>query len=399
MAIRNPIRVALAGVTMVLAAATAAVVLPGAAHADNSSDFKLTFTDTRSGAAEVPLPLVSMTSVLGDGNYTLQPGTSACDNRGAVTATYWCYDSNDTSSTAWTPQGMTTTSDENQDTQEWNGIRAAMISWYHDAGTSSKGDRVSVLNLDDLKYRQVLLAEPTGGATDRSFKALTYGSGNPVHAGGMLWYGRNLYVADTYWGVRVFSMDAIYQLKGAPSGCDWIGLQSGTYCASNYKYVMVQVGFWKTAKASVADGFCTGSQNPRFSYLTVDRASTPDRLIAGEFCEDGSKGSNGRLVAYPMAGAAPTTSGATLQITSSWKLPKPQIQGAAFDGSSWYFNASYGGVQGRLIKTNTSMGILSTTDAPIRAEDLSLWRSPKGLYSVTDGGSPSERMVYRMSAP
>jgi hypothetical protein len=54
---------------------------------------------------------------------------------------------------------MTTSADEGEDAR-WNGIPAAMISWFHDVGRCSKGDRVSVLNVAALKYRRVLLGGP-----------------------------------------------------------------------------------------------------------------------------------------------------------------------------------------------------------------------------------------------
>jgi hypothetical protein len=399
---RRPIRAVSAAAAAILAAALGAVAVPGAANASTASDFKLTFTSTSSAASTVQLDAANMTAILGDGNYTLQTGTttSACHNAvGTAIVEFWCFDPADTSSTAWTPQGLTTTADEEADAA-WNDIPGAMISWYHAVDSDSKGARVSVLNLDSHKYRNILLAEPTGSAADHDFAPLVYGSGKPVHAGGVMWYGRNLYVADTNWGIRVFSMDDIYQVPGspagAPAGCGWIGLKDGKYCASGYKYVMVQSGFWKTATASVTANFCTGkAASPRFSYLTVDRASSPDRLIAGEYCDTGT--TNGRLVAYPMADAVPG-SGSTLQVSSSWALPSDKVQGAAFDGTSWYFNRSYGDEQGTLIKANTAMGVVSTTPAPYRAEDLSLWRLPKELWSVTDGKDPADRMVYRMTA-
>jgi len=208
---------------------------------------------------------------------------------------------------------------------------------------------------------------------------------------------------DTNNGVRVFSMDYIYDLGASTNGttsCSYIGYVGGVYCAAAYKYVMPQVGFWKTASPSSSSGFCKAAGgNPRFSYITVDRATVPDRLVTGEFCEVDAE-VTGRLAAYPMASAVPGGGVSTLIPSKVYKLPTRQIQGAAYNGSAWFFNRSHGGGQGELLRaTGTStLTQVATKTAPIGPEDLSLWRSTGRVWSVTEYKSPG-RMLYSQSLP
>lgn len=247
------------------------------------------------------------------------------------------------------------------------------------------GIRISVVNLATNMYRHVLLVEPFfDGSNHASYKPIK------IHAGGLLWYGRYLFVPDTNNGIRVFSMDDIYDLGASGNGttsCSYIGYQSGTYCAAQYKYIMPQVGAWKVASPATSDDYCNpDSGKARFSYLSVDRPTVPDRLVTGEFCESG-KSVNGRLATYSMANAVPSSGVTTLPPLWVKTLPSKQIQGAAFNGTYWYFNKSNGGSNGSLLQTAESGAGFSdrgSLPTPIGPEDLSVWQSTGLLWSVTE---------------
>ena len=84
-----------------------------------------------------------------------------------------------------------------------------LVSWYHkpeeDAVNFPKGVRIAIVdhsNLAQVLYRLALLAEPVeeNGRVDLVPIANTSSS---VHAGGIVWVGNYLYVADTRKGLSL----------------------------------------------------------------------------------------------------------------------------------------------------------------------------------------------------
>ena len=143
------------------------------------------------------------------------------------------------------------------------------MSWYdHDEGDSiDKGVRISVSNLSASAsappYRHILLVEPSGTTSAPSYKPVT------VHAGGIMWYGNLLYVADTSGGFRVFDLDHLWQVSTGSSSA--IGRQAdGSYHAFDYKYVLPQT-------ARFLDYTANGYEHIRHSSMSLDRSSTPRR--------------------------------------------------------------------------------------------------------------------------
>lgn len=62
------------------------------------------------------------------------------------------------------------------------------------------------------RYRHLLLVEPQGSGDTVSFKPARTGSGTSLHAGGIVWLGDKLYVADTTQGFRVFDLSRIIEV-------------------------------------------------------------------------------------------------------------------------------------------------------------------------------------------
>lgn len=147
----------------------------------------------------------------------------------------------------WIPQGLTTSRDASaQGTVA--GRHLGLVSWYYEkslesGSTIEKGVRVSIVDLSASppKYRHALLVDPLGGATP-SFKAVA------IHAGGIAWHGNRLFVADTSAGLRVFDLSRI--LRVDPNGTR-IGFNGSrnAYEAAGYKYVVPQIGLYKTSTA------------------------------------------------------------------------------------------------------------------------------------------------------
>lgn len=134
---------------------------------------------------------------------------------------------NDQGTTGWYPQGITTSSDAyDKGTYGKNDI--ILASWYdHDKDGVNKGVRISFIDANTKKYRNVLLVVPATSAKGH----ITF---HPVkvHAGGIMWYGDKLYVVDTKNGIRIFDLNHIYQVS-IGNGIGHVG--KGKYQAYKYK--------------------------------------------------------------------------------------------------------------------------------------------------------------------
>lgn len=229
-------------VKVVLASGAAAVMIgvtgAGAAQAAgaiSTSGFNLTRTSSSTavlGALDTALPNVSIDTVAADANRVGPTGSSCTSVLPNVTKKY-CWASDDNNTEQWYAQGVSSTYDAYGGAGTTAGGRSLLAtSWYdHDGGTD-KGARVSILDRANAKYRHVLLAVPTGTSSSPSFTIAN------THAGGLAWYGRLLYVADTS-GIRVFDMGRMWRVDTGITGS--IGRTSSGYGAYGYKYVAPQV--------------------------------------------------------------------------------------------------------------------------------------------------------------
>src|SRR3954471_14549282 len=69
----------------------------------------------------------------------------------------WCFQSDDTTSTQWIPQGVTNSADAGIDGYPNGQPHALAVSWYDDKDAPEKGIRLTFLNPATGKYRLVLL--------------------------------------------------------------------------------------------------------------------------------------------------------------------------------------------------------------------------------------------------
>ena len=101
----------------------------------------------------------------------------------------------DATSPRWWPQGITTASDAAGEDLV-HGRRLLLTSSYSRVvAGSNRGCRITVVDLDTLRYRNVLLVVPRGPGGPRRFDPLL------VHAGGIAWTGPYLHVAGTRRGI------------------------------------------------------------------------------------------------------------------------------------------------------------------------------------------------------
>ncbi|MCK5799526.1 MAG: hypothetical protein KAI47_20185, partial [Deltaproteobacteria bacterium] len=208
-----------------------------------------------------------------------------------------------------------------------------------------------------VTYRLLLLVEPTMNGTRADFKAID------IHAGGIAWVGRYLYVADTSRGLRVFDTGRILEVATTKNV---LGYDSDTkkYYAYKYRYIVPQVGFYRQQSKC----------NPRFSFVALDRTSTPPALVSGEYA---SSSIAGRLFRWPVdlkTGKMPT---GTFYPEKAYYLGKRQVQGAVSHGATTYLSSSQP-PSGHGDLTGTTPGKRLFTDAWIDgSEDL--------VYDVTRG--------------
>jgi hypothetical protein len=319
---------------------------------------------------------------------------------------WFCFDPADSGAgqgeLEWIPQGVSTGADaEDPPVHD-----ALLVSWYDSAVSPAKGVRISFLNPQTRKYRHVLLAYPYIAAGGRPNYEIVGRPQGGIHAGGILWYGDYLYVADTTRGIRVFDTRFIFDLQKSPNGDtsnkDGIGWGSGAYRGFGYRYVMPQVDAWVNAAGPDADPgrHCPGVRAPKFSYLAVDRSEEPDRLITGEFCDD--TGDVGRVARWPLdaaTGRPVVSADGLVHATEAYRLAANQIQGAVSLGGAWYLSRTNKRDRaGELIVARPDAGptgslvATETRPAGIGPEDLSYSPADDRVWTVTEFAG--RRMLY-----
>jgi hypothetical protein len=349
----------------------------------------LTYHPTSASALanlDAALPNVSLTTVLDSANYSMNTCTSAELNAlplaPAVTER-WCWNragtgTGDAETAAWSPQGITTSGDADDD-GELQGRRVTLSGWHYRVDTPAADDGYNefpgryndarVAFIDNTgsksgtapKYRWAYLVVPRADGT--TFSAAE------AHAGGMVWYGDKLFVSGvggSSAAIRVFSTNKILQ---ASSASDTIGKTAdGKFAAYGYQYVLPQIGWY-----SYTSGKCDGSSNtavPCFSSISLDRSTVPNSLVTTEYHPfvSGQPAKTGRLYRYNFKSAADIPSGGTndylLRTSSSGATPAPvayrtdvtNMQGVLSYGGKWYVNRSSA--------TNPSQLWRLTTTAP-----------------------------------
>ncbi len=280
------------------------------------------------------------------------------------------WDHEDQATERWWPQGITTSADASG-TEEVHGHRLVVTSWYaarsdgHDPGS-----RVSILDLETLRYEHVLLVVPELSA-DGEVGLRRLG----VHAGGLVWHGPYLHVAGTRRGV--FS-------------CRWDDLLRMTSPAEAWGYRFVlPVRFAYAASAP------EGVEPMRYSFLSLDRDSRPPALVAGEY---GRGEMSRRLVRFPLDPATSHLSAGDDGVSRPVDLdPRGpgHMQGACVVGGTYYVTTSRGRCRrghlhvGRPGEFRTHPRVL-----PIGPEDICYWPSTDTLWSLTE--YPGRRFVFAM---
>ena len=324
---------------------------------------------------------VGLDAALADLNRTARPG------RVPGLAVRWGFrwDEEDHRSRRWWPQGISGSADARPD-ETYAGRRVVLTSAYSKTVNGlAKGARISVVDVTDegrVRYRHVLLVEPYVEADGRL-------GVRPVrlHAGGIVWHHDHLHVAGTRRGFGSFRLDDLLRVPGTGDP-DRLALEADAVHAFGYRYVL-PLRFWYDAVTP------PGSEQLRYSFLSLDRSGTPHALVAGEY---GRGSMTTRLVRY---GIDPTTG---LLTADPEGAARPLLlhergvghaQGAVVVGDRWYVTTSAGryrlgsvwsGAPGALSRHRFAL--------PVGPEDLTYWPSTDELWSLSE--YPGHRYVFAM---
>jgi hypothetical protein len=285
----------------------------------------------------------------------------------------------------WWPQGVTGSSDQN-DTGWFAGRQTMLVSWYHkpeEDGNANfpKGVRISIVdhtNISAVRYRHALLAEPVDENGRVNLKPIA-GRTSSVHAGGIVWVGDYLYIADTSSGMRVFDMTRILQVQTGQSNRLGYDANADEYHGYNYRYVIPQVGRYR---------LCESSCCARFSFISLDRTVNPARIVAGEYVSDAS---TGRLHAWQLdeeTGRLWTTEGG-IESSAAWFPGTKKIQGAAVLNGRVYLSSSNPriGLRASAGSFHYAAGVgrnLSVRRYPLLPEDLYYRAQTDALWTCTE---------------
>lgn len=385
------------GLLKVVLASSAAAVTIGvtgvtAAHAASpisTAGFNLSRSSSSSAvlsSLDAKLPNVTIDTVAGDTN-RVGPTGSQCTSVLPHVKKKYCWAIDDNNTAQWYAQGVSSTYDAYGGTGSTPGGRNLLAtSWYdHDGGTN-KGARVSILDRATAKYRHVLLAVPTGTAAAPSFTIAN------THAGGLAWYGRYLYVADTT-GIRVFDMARMWRVNTDITGS--IGKTSAGYGAYGYKYVAPQVHRYARAGSF------------RYSSVAIDRTTSPDTLVASEYRAPGDTSQTSpRTVRYNLNESTKLIAENASKVAGAdgaWNIGVDSVQGGVFVSGKLYLSQSDGGStggtdndRGDLYRYTPSSGALTRwgNHLPVGTEDFSYWSGRGELWTTAE--YPTLRGLYAL---
>ncbi|ROT32814.1 hypothetical protein EF879_06395 [Micromonospora sp. HM5-17] len=354
-------------------------------------------------ALDAALPNVGVATVLDDGNRAMTTCNSeelAALPIAPTATTKWCFNTEDATTEAWAPQGLTSSGDADDD-GAWGAKRAILSGWVYANTAHARYNDAKVAFIDYTNpnapvYRWVYLVDPN--STGSNFTAAK------THIGGMVWYGDKLIVNAVGNGsvaLRVFSMSHILRTTSSAAR---IGKGSDGWAAYGYKYVMPQIGYY-----TYSSGACSMSSDtavPCFSSISLDRSTSPDSLVTAEYFSDQTK--RGRLIRYPFgadfllpASATPTEAYASavgnqqgvLSFNGRWYVAHSS---ATLHGQLWRFTPD--GTPG-VSKTCTIDGATTRTCWSLHPEALTYWFETGMVWSITEwsrnsSAGPGGRVLF-----
>lgn len=291
----------------------------------------------------------------------------------------------------WWPQGITTSADASA-AGRFAGRRLAITTWYAKPVDGVKrGSRITVLDLDTLRYRHVLLVDPHFDASGTLQLA-----GVGIHAGGIVWAGPWLHVAATGRGFLSFHLDDLMRVPEDNLHQDRIGVLgqgestdgAGPRVASFGHHYVLPVRFSHRAYTD------EGHTPLRYSFLSLDRSSTPPGLVAGEY---GRGKQTTRLARYDLDPETwlPSTDDSGISRPARSGEGVLQMQGDVIARGRHHISVSRGPYTPGSVFTGTPGNLTEHRWAqPMGPEDLAYWPQTDRIWSVSE--HPRRRWVYSM---
>ena len=270
----------------------------------------------------------------------------------------------------WRPQGITTSADAS-DREDHDGRRLVMTSWYSKTvDGENHGARISVIDIDTLAYRHVLIVEPTESFGRPAMKPLN------VHAGGLVWCGPFVHIAGTRRGIFTCRLDDIIEVE--PS--------SETF---GYRFVL-PVSFAYEGQSLDA------AQRMRYSFLSLDRSSAPPQLVAGEYGISRDREVTKRLIRFPLD---PETFHLRAEQDGRSRPIRlddagvGHMQGAAYVDGQYFVTTSRGRWRlGNLVIGTPGSWRRIPRALPVGPEDITYWPSQQAFWSLSE--YPKHRYVF-----
>jgi hypothetical protein len=267
------------------------------------------------------------------------------------------WDDQDDASRRWWPQGISNSA-------HVTGIdrRLLVTSWY---ARDDRGSRVTIVDVETLRYRHVLLVVPTD---EPGFRPLG------VHAGGLVWGGPYLHVAGTRRGLFTCRMDDITEVEPGPM-------------SFGHRFVL---------PVRFAYDAADDRDEMRYSFLSLDRSTDVPHLVAGEYARGDM---TRRLVRYPLDPdtyhLAAEQDGASRPVSFD-ERGVGHMQGVAIVRGRFYVTTSRGRWRLGSVEVGEPGAFRTHRQAtPVGPEDLCYWEDDGDrLWSLTE--YPTRRFVFAM---
>lgn len=287
-------------------------------------------------------------------------------------AAHWGFTWNEQDSTSdlWWPQGITTSADATQ-AEQFSGRSLVLSSWYCKGGPSDRqGSRVSVVDLDTLRYRHVLVVQAVTSWWGRTrLKPLH------IHAGGLVWAGDHLYLAGTRRGLFTCHAE------------DVIRVEPGRH-TFGYSYVL-------PVRFAYQAGTVEGHEQLRYSFLSLNRGAEPPEMIAGEYGRDTM---STRIARYRLDPRTLLLDGDEAGLSYPTLLDDRGVghmQGATVVDDRFYVTASSGRRRGGHVYVGRPGDLTARRGVlPPGPEDITYWPSRDQLWSQSE--YPGARYVFAM---
>lgn len=296
------------------------------------------------------------------------------------------FDRHDQRDRVWWPQGVTTSADADV-SGAVAGRRLVVTTWYaKPVDGVRRGSRLTFLDLDTLRYRHVLLVEPTLDAEGRLGLASVR-----IHAGGVVWAGPWLHVAATARGFVSCHVDDLLRVPDDNERPDEIGvgdLDGVPRIASFGHHYVLPV---RMVHRAFTD---EGHEPLRYSFLSLDRSTHPPALLAGEY---GRGGQTTRVARLELDATTwlPATDGSGVSRPALADARTVQMQGAVVARGRHHVSTSRGPwVPGSIWTGQLGQLREHRWAVPMGPEDLSYWPATDTLWSVSE--HPRRRWIHAM---